>query len=196
MSWSERARCRGMSLEHFFPRRGQSGAIAKRVCARCPVRRECAAEAARFPTSGIWGGRVWNNGRPERDAGTPRGVYTEQQRQDAIALYGTLRRNQPSDRAACLAVAASLGVGESSVREWIRSEFTAAERRMGYNAVQIAERRAAALAMLREILPAHPHETAAMRAVAAEFGVHHETVRDWKRDADKALGREAVGASG
>lgn len=62
--WQMHAACRGMESEKFFhpdgergSRRDQREAEAKRVCAGCPVRLECAehAIAVREPY-GVWGG--------------------------------------------------------------------------------------------------------------------------------------------
>ena len=61
-SWVERARCRGMDVELFFPigtgEAAQAQAErAKRVCAECPVRRECLEYAlSSGADDGIWGG--------------------------------------------------------------------------------------------------------------------------------------------
>lgn len=46
-SWYDRAACRGMDTRGFFPDRGDHAGIAaaKVVCAGCPVRVECFAEA-------------------------------------------------------------------------------------------------------------------------------------------------------
>lgn len=41
LAWREQAACRGMGPALFFPERGHSAAPAKRVCATCPVWREC-----------------------------------------------------------------------------------------------------------------------------------------------------------
>ncbi|MGV9452941.1 WhiB family transcriptional regulator [Streptomyces sp. NPDC003635] len=60
--WTERAACRDTDPETFFPLPGASGgldreAIAKRLCGRCPVARECLREAlVRDEGAGIWGG--------------------------------------------------------------------------------------------------------------------------------------------
>lgn len=60
--WTERAACRDTDPEIFFPLPGASGgldreAIAKRLCGRCPVARECLREAlVRDEGAGIWGG--------------------------------------------------------------------------------------------------------------------------------------------
>ncbi|MDT9698165.1 WhiB family transcriptional regulator [Streptomyces sp. P17] len=60
--WTERAACRDTDPETFFPLPGASGgvdreAVAKRLCGRCPVARECLREALlRDEGAGIWGG--------------------------------------------------------------------------------------------------------------------------------------------
>ena len=56
-AWTERAACRGMDPEVFFPERGDSRSIAraKEVCADCPVQVEC-LEANAMERSGIYGG--------------------------------------------------------------------------------------------------------------------------------------------
>ncbi|WP_272491821.1 WhiB family transcriptional regulator [Streptomyces cupreus] len=60
--WTERAACRDTDPETFFPLPGSSGgldreAMAKRLCGRCPVARECLREAlVRDEGAGIWGG--------------------------------------------------------------------------------------------------------------------------------------------
>lgn len=63
--WMERAACRGMDPEMWFPDAGQQhttrSQAARAVCARCPVRRECLAVALAVPgyrDHGIWGGTL------------------------------------------------------------------------------------------------------------------------------------------
>lgn len=54
--WRDSALCAQTGPEAFFPEKGESPRLAKRVCAACPVRAECleyALEAnERF---GVWG---------------------------------------------------------------------------------------------------------------------------------------------
>lgn len=58
-AWTDRAACRGMPIEIFFPNSGADTATGLAVCAQCPVRQPCADAAAQMPgTSGIWGGRL------------------------------------------------------------------------------------------------------------------------------------------
>lgn len=63
--WWERAACRGLDTELFFPDRGESPAEAKAVCATCPVTEDClwfalgkADDELRPQRSGIWGGET------------------------------------------------------------------------------------------------------------------------------------------
>lgn len=62
MSWWERAACRGLDPGPWFPLDDRLGygfasAVARRICAGCPVRVECLAEALADPTTvGVWGG--------------------------------------------------------------------------------------------------------------------------------------------
>ena len=57
--WMERAACRGLPTDLFFPERGGRAAAsaAKAVCAACPVSDDCYEYAfASHERHGIWGG--------------------------------------------------------------------------------------------------------------------------------------------
>ncbi len=55
--WRERASCRGIDTEEFYPGKGESGATAKKICKRCQVRSQCLEYAmAMADDNGIWGG--------------------------------------------------------------------------------------------------------------------------------------------
>ena len=58
--WQDDALCSQIGDQSlWFPERGESTAVAKAVCGRCPVWRDCLAfeEASRSETShGVWGG--------------------------------------------------------------------------------------------------------------------------------------------
>lgn len=55
--WQQRANCRGLDPEMFFPERGASTSEAKAVCSACDVRSECLEYAlASNIAEGIWGG--------------------------------------------------------------------------------------------------------------------------------------------
>lgn len=55
--WQDRAACREVAVEMFFPPAEQESEMAKAVCSNCSVRQPCLefaiAEGERF---GIWGG--------------------------------------------------------------------------------------------------------------------------------------------
>lgn len=56
-SWADRAACRNVDPETFFPKREGNTAEAKKVCAACPVKSECAEYAiANRIAYGVWGG--------------------------------------------------------------------------------------------------------------------------------------------
>lgn len=57
--WQELAACKGRDTDAWFPAPYDRRAIAavKRVCAACPVREQCLAEAVRDHVDvGVWGG--------------------------------------------------------------------------------------------------------------------------------------------
>lgn len=61
--WMQRAACRGVRPELWFPTGREDPTEAKAVCARCPVRDECLEYALRFNVKhGVWGGLT----EPER----------------------------------------------------------------------------------------------------------------------------------
>jgi WhiB family redox-sensing transcriptional regulator len=57
--WYKDAACKGHeNQDDFFPERGSSTVIAKRICNGCPVREECLEYAVeRKERFGIWGGK-------------------------------------------------------------------------------------------------------------------------------------------
>lgn len=76
LSWYERAECRGMDPDMFFPL-GSTAVedvakikCAKAACARCPVRGECLNSAIdawlRYGKFGIWGGLTEDERAAER----------------------------------------------------------------------------------------------------------------------------------
>lgn len=84
-SWRERAQCKGMPTEWFFPDAGQQGLsrfVTENVCATCPVQTEC-LEFGKNEDHGVWGGesgkalRLLRSGRPRKNSfvkhGTPAG---------------------------------------------------------------------------------------------------------------------------
>lgn len=56
-AWHEQAICAQTDPEEFFPDKGGSTAIAKRICNTCPVQAECLDHALIHQEQfGIWGG--------------------------------------------------------------------------------------------------------------------------------------------
>lgn len=57
VKWQDRAACQGWDTNIFFPERGQPTSQAKRICAECPVTRECLQWAEDTLTfHGVFGG--------------------------------------------------------------------------------------------------------------------------------------------
>jgi WhiB family redox-sensing transcriptional regulator len=62
-SWRDAALCAGFDPELFFPLPGEDASGALAVCAACPARSACLAEAVAGPVQhGVWGG-VTEDGR-------------------------------------------------------------------------------------------------------------------------------------
>lgn len=96
-AWRDTAACRGMSVDIFFPERGQNGKVAdaKKICERCPVAPECLAEALVDPmNSGIWGATSHMQRRATRSANNP--VESARHRKDI--MHGTNRGYQAHNR--------------------------------------------------------------------------------------------------
>ncbi len=57
LTWRNRAACKGIDPEIFFPVSEEDAEPAKEVCAECPVREACLEHAlAHREREGIWGG--------------------------------------------------------------------------------------------------------------------------------------------
>lgn len=60
--WTDSAACAQTDPELFYPEKGASPLVAIRVCADCPVRRECLNQALTWESQpgnlpyGVWGG--------------------------------------------------------------------------------------------------------------------------------------------
>lgn len=61
--WMDYARCKGLDVEIFYPKRPKRGGVrdynrARKICAKCPVRTYCLWYAiAHKIRDGVWGGR-------------------------------------------------------------------------------------------------------------------------------------------
>lgn len=55
--WQDRAACKGVDPERWYPSKGQTAKEGRAICATCPVIAQCLAHALERPeTHGIWGG--------------------------------------------------------------------------------------------------------------------------------------------
>jgi len=126
--WRTRAACRSVDPEVFFPT-AEVGpvydaqvAVAKAVCAGCPVRPECLAEALTRIPYGIAGGLTAEERRGARTATTSAaaalkaGLRPDAQRQQVEAAGRVLLlAGRPR-----LEVATRCGVTERTVTNWVR----------------------------------------------------------------------------
>lgn len=71
--WRDKAACRDMDPDLFFPATRQEERLALKACSTCPSIRECAryaAEHARingYPLQGVWGGINRSRGKNYRN---------------------------------------------------------------------------------------------------------------------------------
>ncbi|MEQ3553652.1 WhiB family transcriptional regulator [Pseudonocardia nematodicida] len=87
-TWRHRALCRDMDSGVFFPPEGEHGTArhrreqaAKAVCARCPVRPQCATDAlVNGERHGVWGGLSAAERRAARRTGDRRPHDDEEER--------------------------------------------------------------------------------------------------------------------
>ena len=57
LSWRQRAACRGVDPDVFYPSSEEEGEEAKSICRVCPVRESCLEYAlANRERDGVWGG--------------------------------------------------------------------------------------------------------------------------------------------
>ncbi len=57
--WRDRALCAQVGGDLWHPDKGRSAAPAKRICEKCPVRRDCLNYALETPVlDGVWGGKT------------------------------------------------------------------------------------------------------------------------------------------
>lgn len=74
--WRDRAACRDIESDVFFPEKGANATAARLICSGCGVRAECLAYAlSANERHGMWGGLTDRQRRPLRrrvpGAGTP-----------------------------------------------------------------------------------------------------------------------------
>jgi len=57
LSWRQRAACRGVDPDIFYPVSDEEAEESKAICAECPVRQPCLEYAlANRERDGVWGG--------------------------------------------------------------------------------------------------------------------------------------------
>jgi WhiB family redox-sensing transcriptional regulator len=57
LSWRNRAACKGVDPDIFYPASDEEAEEAKSICAQCPVREACLEYAlANRERDGVWGG--------------------------------------------------------------------------------------------------------------------------------------------
>jgi WhiB family redox-sensing transcriptional regulator len=57
LAWRQRAACRGVDPDIFYPASDEEAEAAKAICAACPVREACLEYAlANRERDGVWGG--------------------------------------------------------------------------------------------------------------------------------------------
>ena len=68
--WRKNASCKGMNPDLFFGPSGVDSTKAKKVCARCTVKKDCLSYVVEMPETvdGIWGGVSGRQRRPLRGA--------------------------------------------------------------------------------------------------------------------------------
>lgn len=98
----------------FFPERGNRISPALNICAQCPVRAECRAEANGSPLEreGIWGGMSGRQRRRTRDPHPPAKRYPPSVRAEALRLSES-GMTDPE-------VAARLDLHPQTIRGWRR----------------------------------------------------------------------------
>lgn len=57
LSWRQRAGCRGVDPDVFYPTSDEEAEAAKAICGQCPVQKPCLEYAlANRERDGVWGG--------------------------------------------------------------------------------------------------------------------------------------------
>ncbi len=66
-TWAADPLCAQTDPETFFPTKGGSTRMAKKVCGSCPVSADCLEYALHHDVAGVWGGTSYNQRRRLRD---------------------------------------------------------------------------------------------------------------------------------
>lgn len=201
--WRHHAACRDTDPELHFPIGSTGPALlqiedAKAVCRRCPSIAACLSWALEQGMSeGVWGGmsedeRRALKRRAARAAERTR-KHTPELRAQALDLFQAIRPECPSDQSAFKAVADRLGVDlAKTVRGWA---VDAGLVELAPSAVANEERRRTVLLRFRDERHNYASDYATYEAVAAEYGLNRETVRNWVVAARSESRPVAVGES-
>jgi hypothetical protein len=69
-SWTKKARCLSLDTNLFFDKYEESSDIRKAIdslCKKCPVQRQCLANAISRQEYGVWGGVYFENGKISKE---------------------------------------------------------------------------------------------------------------------------------
>lgn len=186
--WRHRAACRDQDPETWFPIGTTGPALswiedAKAICnGRCPVVDQCLQFALdQNMSEGVWGAMTADERRALKRRMTRTAGHSHNHgpevRDRAEALFHALRPNHSSNEAALKVVAAKVGIDRvKTVRGWMEDAglITPAA-----STIASEERRRAVVARYRAERPSHRSNHAAHLVIAAEFGLHPDTVREW-----------------
>src|SRR4051794_10863552 len=92
--WQDEAVCASTDPEQWFPVKGGSPRLARRVCASCPVRRSCLASALLFAEDGIWAGTTAKH-RPSSYRAIGRGARADHGPDQPLTPDGGPGKPQP-----------------------------------------------------------------------------------------------------
>lgn len=184
--WRHRAACRDEDPALFFTigdskMSPQQAEDAKSICRRCPVEEACLAWSLETnQPCGVWGAMTADERRALKRRAARAAARTRAGSEASVRamdLFRTVRPDYGSDRDACKAVAALLGISRiETVREWaIDAELIVPSALAAAN----EQRRRAAVSRFEQVRDDFPSANAAHVALAAEFGVNPDTVRVW-----------------
>jgi len=165
--WLTKAACHGMDQSLFFPDDDlpsvevqKLNRAAKLICADCPVREACLADAlSRQEVDGVWGGATPKERQQIRGAKTRQ--WTEEERAAEVAKM--VRRYENGDTVNDLA--AAYGIHNGVVSAQLRDagvKLRATSRTHGIDDAELARRYIAG---------------ASLKALGREYGLYYTTVR-------------------
>lgn len=175
-AWADRARCAGQEWELFFgpsegwretrSERAEREATAKKLCARCPVRRECLEKSLEEGHQyGVWGGLTEEERRQER-----RDRKEIQRGAVRVSAVGAMRRLRAL---ACAGHGVAQVVEATGVSESMVSAIRAGRQTAVFLSVAVAIKQAYPMLLAAPAGRAH----AQVRQVAVSAGWH--SAQEW-----------------